>query len=84
MATVEKWGGWARLIQEAADRYWTAADWAALTPERQALALATMDDGDVFTQAGIVAAAEERPVWTVINDWTAAGLLGPLFHRRAA
>lgn len=84
MPHIEYRGGWARLLQEAAQRYWTAAEWAALSPQQRALALLKMDDGDAWTQAGIIGVAEGRRPWEVVNDWTAQGLLGPLGARRAA
>lgn len=82
--TIETKGPWARLLTDAASHYWTAQEWATLSPERQALELAKMDNADAWTQAAIVAQAERVKVWAVVLDWTARGLLAPLAERRAA
>lgn len=58
------------------ERYFTAEEWAQLSPARQAIELAKLDDRDVFGQAGIIAQAERRPIWGVITDWQKDGLLG--------
>ena len=73
MATMTTAG---EIIARYQERYYTAAEWEAMRVERQAVALALMDPGDLFTQARLLARERDCNYAEILGEWVRDGLLG--------